>query len=523
MRNPQSPFIIVMKENNMRKEYCVCAKKYILSDKKSFILGILFASLKSIFSLLVPLTFSAIMDQALPNREFKQLLLYSCLMVLGYMTMCCSGIGKDYFLSKVNESYIKLSRTLLLNKINKIKYSRLEEIDNGQIMAKYHKEIESIQEHFGDQFTSIIPNILVLIYCSIFIFSTSKIVFFSSLFMIGIYMTVNRYFGKKISIYAEENMKSNSEAISVFSDLFTNVFLTKIFSLYEKVDNRFKAIYDKYFRSSIKLKLLISMNVNFCMIVLYLSSGIMWFVCGNEIVKGNMSIGQLTVIISYQGMLLTPLSFFSEYNSSLKNTIIAIERIDKFLAIEEESYSGKKLDSIDEIVFENVSYGYDKEIILQGINLELKKGRIWGIVGPSGCGKSTIAKLLLRLYSCSEGIIKCNGIDIESYDLDDYRAKFSIMSQEPLFYEETVWENMETDANCTKYNIVEVSKNLDVYNDIIQFENGFDTILSKNAGNISGGQKKRLDALRAIIKKADVLIFDEGTNGLDKKRKKRIY
>lgn len=507
----------------MYREYLLYAKKYISSDKHSFVFGMVFAALKSMCSLLVPLTFSGIVDQALTNNRYDLLVKYSLIMVLGYSAMCISGVLKDYFLSTVDESFSKKIRHLILSKIHKMDCAELEKVDNGQIMAKYNKETEIIQEHFGTQFTNIIPNLLVLFYCSTFIVFTNMEVFITSISMILVYMVINKIFGKKINVCAEENMKDNSEAISIFSDSFVNALLTKINVLYNRIENRFSNAYMKYFKSTIKLKVLFSLNMNLAMIVLYISSGLMWFVCGKGILEGNMTIGQLTAIISYQGMLLTPLSFFSEYNGSLKKSVAAIDSINDFFTKKEEKYCGEKVNQIERIEFANVTFGYDKEIILQNVSFELEKGKIFAISGPSGCGKSTIAKLLLRQYKSCSGKILCNGMNIEDYDLDSYRSRFSIMSQEPSFYRDSVWKNLAVDNENCRESVVELSKKLDIYDDIQKFSEGFDFVLSQNAGNISGGQKKRLDALRALIKDSDILIFDEGSNGLDAIRKKRIY
>ena len=507
----------------MCKKYLLYIQKYILSNKWSFIGGIFFAILKSIISLLVPLTFSAIVDYALPSHKFNLLVQYSVFMIVGYIMMCTTGIVRDYFIAVVDESFIKKSRFLLLEKLNKMKYCEVEKIDNGQIIAKYGKEIETIQEHFGTQFTNILPNFLVLIYCSIFIVFTNIRVLVSSLLMIVLYMAINRIFGKKINKCAKENMKDNAETIGAFSDYFSNIFLTKIYVLYEMIEEKFRIKYSKYFKTSIKIKVLFSMNTNFAMIVLYISSGIMWFVCGLEIMRGNMTIGQLTVIISYQGMLLTPLSFFSEYNGSLKSTMAAIDRMEFLGESAEEEYRGQKVEHIKTLKFHNVSFGYGKEMVLENVDFTLESGKIYAICGPSGCGKSTIAKLLLRLYECTDGEIYCNDLDIKKYDLNSYRSRFSIMSQEPYFYEDTLWENIIVGKSSTKEDIVELSKQLDVYDDIQNFSGGFKFVLTKNAGNISGGQKRRLDALRALNKSYDVFIFDEGTNGLDKSRKRILH
>ena len=507
----------------MCKKYLLYVQKYILSNKWSFIGGIFFSILKSIISLLVPLTFSAIVDQALSLDKFNLLTKYSILMIVGYITMCATGIGRDYFIAILDESFIKKSRVLLLKKINNMKYCEVGKIDNGQIMAKYSKEIEIIQEHFGEQFTNILPNLLVLIYCSVFIIFTNIKVLVASLLMIALYIAINRKFGKMINESAEENMRNNAETIGAFSDYFSNVFLTKIYVLYKKIESKFNITYSKFFKSSIKIKVLFSMNTNFSMMVLYISSGIMWFVCGLEIMKGNMTIGQLTVIISYQGMLLTPLSFFSEYNGSLKRTMAAIDRMENFLKIDEEEYQGEIVEHIKTLKFHNVSFGYGKEMILQNLNFSLERGKIYAICGPSGCGKTTITKLLLRLYECTDGEVQCNDTNIIKYDLNMYRSRFSVMSQEPSFYEDTLWENIIIDKYSTKENIVELSKRLDIYEDIQSFSGGFEFMLTKNAGNISGGQKKRIDALRAFSKSYDVFIFDEGTNGLDKSRKKILH
>ena len=155
--------------------------------------------------------------------------------------------------------------------------------------------------------------------------------------------------------------------------------------------------------------------------------------------------------------------------------------------------------------------------------MKINKGQIVGIYGSSGCGKSTLIKLLLGLYAPTSGEIYFNDYRLSELNLYSVRDKISAVMQDSLFYMGTIAENILFDEEDVTQNCVRICKSLDIYNEIVRMQDQWDTELTSNASNLSGGQKKRLDLVRALTKAPDILILDESTSPLDEERRRRLY
>ena len=172
----------------------------------------------------------------------------------------------------------------------------------------------------------------------------------------------------------------------------------------------------------------------------------------------------------------------------------------------------------------NLEFSYNKgKPIISKLCMKINKGQIVGIYGSSGCGKSTLIKLLLGLYAPTSGEIYFNDYRLSELNLYSVRDKISAVMQDSLFYMGTIAENILFDEEDVTQNCVRICKSLDIYNEIVRMQDQWDTELTSNASNLSGGQKKRLDLVRALTKAPDILILDESTSPLDEERRRRLY
>ena len=169
------------------------------------------------------------------------------------------------------------------------------------------------------------------------------------------------------------------------------------------------------------------------------------------------------------------------------------------------------------IEYRNVSFGYqEKRYALKTINVKIPKGKVIALVGPSGSGKTTFADLLPRFYDPTEGAILLDGIDIRKYNLKDLRSLMGIVTQEPILFNDTVFNNIAFGiSGASQDDVINAAKVANAHEFISRMEEGYRTIIGDRGGKLSGGEKQRLTIARAVLKNPPILILDEATSSLD--------
>ena len=170
----------------------------------------------------------------------------------------------------------------------------------------------------------------------------------------------------------------------------------------------------------------------------------------------------------------------------------------------------------ESIEFKNVGFAYDDKIVLDKINLTVKKGKTVALVGSSGAGKSTLVDLVPRFHDVSFGELKIDNVDIREYSLESIRNQMGIVTQEPILFNDTIANNIALGMdNPTEEQIIQAAIIANAHNFIILKENGYQTNIGDRGGKLSGGEKQRLTIARAVLKNPPILILDEATSSLD--------
>ena len=169
-----------------------------------------------------------------------------------------------------------------------------------------------------------------------------------------------------------------------------------------------------------------------------------------------------------------------------------------------------------EIRYQDVTFRYEKDDVLKGINITIPKGKVIALVGESGGGKSTMADLLPRFYDVCDGQILIDGHDIRDYKISDLRGLMGIVTQESILFNDTVFNNIAFGMeNVSKEAVVEAAKIANAHGFIMEMDKGYDTNIGDRGMNLSGGQRQRISIARAVLKNPPILILDEATSSLD--------
>ena len=498
-------------------------KKY----KKTLGLGLLFATINQVFSLMNPQVFRMVIDKyASHYSEFTQneFIVGVGLLLLTYVGVALiSRTGKafqDYYMNVVSERVGTRMYNDSVKHIFQLPFSVFEDEQSGSILQKLQKARDNGKKLINDMvnigFFSVIGMIFVITY-AFTVHWWIGLVFTLSIPIVGV---IIHFTGKSIKA-AQINIVSRSAALAASTtETLQNVGLVKSLGLEEQEINRLNNVHKEILDLELK-KVVILRKLSFIQGTLVNTiSTLIVFVSMTLIFKNAISLGEFLTLWLYGFFVFGPLGQFAGLVRSYQETKASTGELEKILAQKTDQQEGMVKDSITnihEIAFNNVSFNYkNSENSLKNISLHIKSGETIALVGPSGSGKSTFLKLLLGLYKVNAGQISYNKKEPKDLDLNSVRNRVGYVPQESQVFAGTVRENLlfvqpkATDEEC-----IHALKQAQAFSIIERTENGLDTLLGENGVKLSGGERQRIAIARALLRQPDMLIFDEATSSLD--------
>ena len=250
---------------------------------------------------------------------------------------------------------------------------------------------------------------------------------------------------------------------------------------------------------------------------------------GLKSINGELSIGEILQFIFYINMLTWPIASIGWVTSLIQRAAASQKRVNEFLQENPEITDKKNSVAFESgnIIFNNVYFTYSNTNTeaLKNVSFEIEKGKTLAITGKTGSGKSTLANLICRLFDVNTGEVSINGMNVKSIQKKSLRTNIGYVPQEVFLFSDTIANNIAFGNKSSEPNNQEVessAKKAAVYDNIIEFENGFDTVIGERGITLSGGQKQRISIARAIINNPEILIFDDCLSAVDTKTEEAI-
>jgi len=242
-----------------------------------------------------------------------------------------------------------------------------------------------------------------------------------------------------------------------------------------------------------------------------------------------MPLGDLVAFSSYMGMLIWPMIAIGWVTNIFQRGAASMERIQKILEEKPEIKEPKKPKNPDikgNIEVKNLSFEYlENRPVLNNINIKVREGQRIGILGKTGSGKTTLIRLLLKLYNAPKNTIFYEGIPIEDIHSEYLRKFIGIVPQESILFTDSIKNNIcfgLSEEECTMEKVIEAARMAEIHDEIMQFPDGYNTVVGERGTTLSGGQKQRVAIARAIIKKPKIIIFDDALSAVDARTERKI-
>ncbi len=333
--------------------------------------------------------------------------------------------------------------------------------------------------------------------------------------------------GKKLRKISKSSQEKIGDISNMLLETIVGIKLVKSFCMEDYELRRFKehnqAFYKLNMKSVKKMKIVSPLTESMGVVCVAV---ILWM-AGQGIVSGELSAGVFAAFLAAIFSMMKPLKKLSNVYGINQQALAATDRI--FHLLDEPVTIKDKPDAVGlkpfekSIALEKVSFKYDKEEVIRGIDLTVERGQIVALVGPSGGGKSTLVNLIPRFYDPDKGSVRIDGVDIRDVRVGSLREQIGFVTQETLLFNDTVRNNISYGhEDVDEEQLVRVAKAANAHRFIKEFPRGYDTVIGERGLKVSGGQRQRIAIARAVYKNPPILIFDEATSQLDSESEKLV-
>ncbi len=514
--------------------------KYLLKYKGLLLLGIVFTVISNIFVIipaqLVRLAIDYVVESLTIYRPLqlggmgepaKEIFLKS-VFVFGILILVMALL-RGFFLFLIRQTIIIMSRKIEFDMKSEI-YEHYQSLplsfyrknSTGDLMARITEDVSRVRMYLGPAIMYGL-NLLILFPLVItYMLMINPVLTLYSLLPLPI-LSLSIYFVNNMINERSEKIQRSLSGLSTFvQEAFSGIRVLKAFVRESDSANDFATASEDYKIKSIRLTKVNALFFPLIMALVGISTIITVYVGGLQVINGEIGYGVIAEFILYVNMLTWPVTSLGWITSIVQRAAASQTRINEFLDEKNDIVSSENLKTEIQGTIEvsNLTFVYPDSGIkaLDQISFKIKGGQTLGIIGTTGSGKSTVANLLMRMYDPSEGGISIDGKPISSYDISDLRRQIGYVPQDVFLFSDTIGNNIAFGIDTADEAIIhQAAKDADVYQNIVDFPKGFETMLGERGITLSGGQKQRVSIARAIARSPKILILDDCLSAVDTK------
>lgn len=513
--------------------------KYFIKYKYRFLLGLLITIAAQIFSLFTPElignSIKVIEDYIKSAQKDVALLKYELLKNILYIL--ATTIIAGFFTFLMRQTLIVMSRYVEFDLKNEIfnHYQNLSQHfykrnRTGDLMNRISEDVGKVRMYVGPAVMYTLNTIMRFTIVVIYMYNISPKLTLYSLLPLPLLSYSIFKISSEIHKKSGAFQQNLSNLFSFTQEIFSGIRVIKAYAIEQKKQNNFLELTKQSNTKAMDLARVNSLFGPLMILLIGLSNLVVVYVGGSMYINNNPeieSIGVIAQFILYINMLTWPVASLGWVSSLVQEAEASQKRINEFLKEEPEIKNPTLLPTKinGSITFNNVSFVYEDTNIkaLSGISFSLEKGKTLAILGKTGAGKSTILSLISRLYDATEGEITIDNQPIRTVNLYDLRNQISVVPQDAFLFSDTIKNNIKFgNEKATDDEVIEAAKKAVVHDNIVTFNDQYETVLGERGITLSGGQKQRVSIARALIKNAPILLLDDCLSAVDTETEETI-
>jgi ATP-binding cassette, subfamily B, bacterial MsbA len=431
--------------------------------------------------------------------------------------------------SKVKVDVVKNMRMHIFNKVSQLHIGYFNDQRKGDLISRFTNDVVEVENSVMNSLKYVLKEPIVIVVYFIVLFMISAKLTFFALLVLSVAGGALAELIKRLKKKAVQSQESQGRIVNILDETFGGMRIVNAFNarnfILNKIDK--ETSYHRKVNLSIARKNELASPISETIGVIIVA-GILYF-GGSLVLSENSTLtsGEFIAFLALFAKLIQPAKNFSSGITSVQKGTVSAQRI--FDTIDIEPLVKNKPNAImltdfkKNIEFRNVSFAYDRELVLKDVSLTIEKGKTVALIGPSGGGKSTLADLVPRFYDPTGGDVLIDGIPLSDCDLESLRRQMGIVTQESILFNDTIFNNIAFGMeNVKEEDVIHAAKVAHAHEFIEQMENGYQTTIGERGSKLSGGQRQRISIARAVLKNPPILILDEATSALDSESERLV-
>lgn len=480
--------------------------------------------------LLPPVLTKFLVDDAIANKNMELFwIIIATIVVMHFMDGFITGV-RTYISTWLGQRVVADLRNEVYQHLQRLSMSYYDRNRTGAIMSRITNDTSRLQRFTVDSVQSLLMNIFMVIGIGVSLVLFNWKLALYALLPTPIIIIATAIFIRRIHTVYHRIWIRVALMNSVLADTIPGIMVVKAFTKEEDEIGRFSkrstAVFNEWVTAG-KFRSIFSPVILF---VTNLGTIFVWAYGGYLVITDQgLTLGTLMAFLGFMGRFYQPVRELSNFSNVVQEAATSAERVFEILDTEPEVKpdDGNKIRLTKlrgDIEYDDVTFAYETgEEVLKNVSVKIDAGEMVGLVGSSGSGKTTFVNLIPRLYDVTDGAVRIDGYDVRDLDLTALRSQIGIVLQEPLLFHGSIAENIAYGRpGASRREIIEAAEAANAHDFIMEFPDGYDTLVGERGVNLSGGQKQRISIARAILKNPRILILDEATSSVDTETEKLI-
>jgi len=461
-----------------------------------------------------------VIDDIFIQKDTTDLILFPIFIVLVFLARGLGAFGQEYFMSHIGGNIIRQLRNMLYERIQDLSIAYYQQERTGVLMSRITHDVGMIRNMVSTAVTGFLRDAATIIGLTVVIFYQNWRLALISMVILPLAFYPVFELGRRTRKVSTGFQQAMGDLTAFLHETLAGNKIVKAFGMEKHETKRFFKMTKELFHIDLKNVVIRSMSSPIMEFLGGVAVAFTIWYGGYEVTQGKSTMGQFMSFLTAVLLLYDPIKKLSRLNNAVQQGLSALDRIFDVIETEPEIQDPPNPEPIRNqphvVSFKDVWFSYDEKPVLKEINMEVEKGKVLALVGMSGGGKTTLVNLIPRFFDVTRGRISIDNIDIRQFLVADLRRQIAIVTQEPILFNETVRDNIAYgNPKATQDAIIQAAKAAFAHDFIMNFPEGYDTVIGELGGRLSGGEKQRLCIARALLKDAPILILDEATSSLD--------